>query len=246
MLGIIDGDPLVYIVGFGHNNMPLSYQCQQMDEFVSKIIETVGADDVEIFLTGKGNFRFEVATIQPYKGQRDSSHRPRFYKELREYLIHVWDADLVEGMEADDACGIRAYELKAKAQPYTICTIDKDLLMLEGRHYNYKRGEFSETNETEGWRRFYLQTLTGDASDNIPGLFKVTGTKATKGIKEPLCAIEVHQEMDDYCRSVFLEKGATELQYREIQELLWILREPRTGPNFISEESTPPETKESG
>ena len=235
MRAIIDSDPLVYIVGFGHKGMPLGYQCKMMDEFIDNVFEAVEATNASFYLTGKGNYRFDVATILPYKGQRDKSHKPEYYDELREYLQDAWKARLVEGMEADDACGIHAYHLKAKAKPYTICTIDKDLLMLEGRHYNYKRGEFNEIDEEEGWRRFYLQTLTGDASDNIPGLFKVTGAKATKSLKEPLCSIKVHQEMDDYCREVYLEKGATELQYREIQELLWILREPRTSPNFMLE-----------
>lgn len=236
MKAIIDGDPLVYIVGFGHNDMSIRYQRKQMDDFIAKILKAVGADDMSIYLTGKGNFREEVATIQPYKGNRDGSHRPNKYKELREYLLGVWGGELIEGMEADDACGIEAYDMLRESKPYTICTIDKDLLMLEGKHYNYKRGEFSETSEEEGWRRFYNQTLTGDTSDNIPGLFKLTGAKATKSIKEPLCDITVHQEMDDYCREIFLEKGATNEHYQEIQELLWILREPRTGPNFISGE----------
>lgn len=232
MKAIIDGDPIVYIVGFGHNEMPLWYQCKMVDDFIENILKVTGADNFSLYLTGKGNFRDEVATILPYKGNRDKSHRPRYYKELRGYLLNVWDAELIEGMEADDACGIEVYSIK---EPSVVCTIDKDLLMLEGRHYNYKRGEFCDINEEEGWRRFYLQTLTGDASDNIPGLYKVTGTKATKAIKEPLCTITLHNEMDEYCSSIWLEKGATIQQYREVQELLWILRKPRMNPTFLLE-----------
>ena len=243
MRAIIDADPLVYIVGFGHQGMPLGYQCRMMDDFIDNVLEATEADRASLYLTGKGNYRFDVATIQPYKGNRDKSHKPEYYDELRDYLQESWNARLVEGMEADDACGIHAYYYRDRGKPYTICTIDKDLLMLEGRHYNYKRGEFETITETEGWRRFYLQTLTGDTSDNIPGLYKVTGTKATKGIKEPLQSITLCEEMDAYCLGQYVSAGSPDLdqataiqQYREIQELLWILREPRTAPNFISVE----------
>lgn len=242
MRAIIDADPLVYIVGFGHKGMPLSYQKRMMDDFIDNIFEATEADSASLYLTGKGNYRFDVATILPYKGQRDKSHKPEFYEELREYLQEEWNAKLIEGMEADDACGIHAYNYRAKGKPYVVCTIDKDLLMLEGTHYNYKKGEWNEITETDGWQRFYLQTLTGDSSDNIPGIYKVTGTKATKKLKDPLLSITVREEMDAYCLGSYLQaaegvdEATTIQQYREIQELLWILREPRTSPNFISVE----------
>ena len=237
MRALIDGDPLVYIVGFGHDEMPLWYQCQQMDEFVESIIEETGSHTYSIYLTGKGNFRDEVATILPYKGNRDSSRRPRKYKELRKYLQEVWGARLITGIEADDACVIHAYHLLQKGKDYVVCSIDKDLLMLEGQHYNYKRREFETISEEEGWKRFYTQTLTGDNSDNIPGLYKVTGHKATKAIKEGLLTLTLPEEMDAYCLNTYEEMAETPAiqQYREIQELLWILRRPRTSPMFISE-----------
>lgn len=226
MRAIIDADPLAYIVGFGHDNMPLHYQCKKLDEFIEQVLEDVGADDGAFYLTGEGNFRFEVATILPYKGNRDSSHKPRFIKELREHMIYEWQAELISGMEADDACGIDAYNCRASDVEYVICSIDKDLLMLEGKHYNYKRREFSEMEEPETWRRFFTQILTGDSSDNIPGLFKLTGSKATKAIKEPLVELSTYSEMEAYCKSTYLEKGSTEQAFNEVATLLWMRRKP--------------------
>jgi len=156
--GIVDADPLVYVVGFGHDNMPFHYQCKMMDEFIEQIIHDTGVESVTLYLTGKTNFRYEVAKTLPYKGNRDGTHRPRFYKQLREYLVNVWEAEVVEGMEADDACGIDAY--KRPPDSYIIMSIDKDLLMLEGKHYNYKRKEFSYTTKEEGGR--YVYTTTAD------------------------------------------------------------------------------------
>lgn len=226
MRAIIDADPLAYMVGFGHDNMPLWYQCQMLDRFIEDVLEATLSADMVFYLTGKGNFRDEVATILPYKGQRDSTHRPRFHKELRDYMVNVWDAILIEGMEADDACGIDAYQCRNNGTDYTICTIDKDLDMLEGLHYNYKRRELYEVQEVEAWRFFYTQMLTGDPSDNIPGLFKIAGVKASKRIKEGLLQLSDPAQMETYVTQKYMEAGADVRCLYEIGTLLWMRRKP--------------------
>ena len=223
MRAIIDADPIVYAVGFANDLEPFKFQCSKVDEFVEDIVETVGADDSVLYLTGKGNFRFDVATIQPYKGHRDHSHRPQYYKELRQYLIDEHGAILIEGMEADDACGIDAHICNC---PYTVCTIDKDLKMIGGNFYDYKRRELSEISEEEALRFFYTQCLTGDSSDNIPGLFKLTGTRATKKRKEPILELSSRSEMAEYIAKTYLEAGATVDSLCEVATLLWIRRTP--------------------
>lgn len=242
MRSVIDADSLCYIIGFGHEGMPLNYQLKMLDEFIENILVATEATEFMLYLTGSGNFRYDVATFQPYKGNRADMKRPEYLKEMRDYMEGVWGAEVINGMEADDQCGIDAYACKAEGKPYTICSIDKDLLMLEGKHYNYKRGEFETITETEGWRRFYMQTLTGDTSDNIPGLYKITGAKATKAIKEPLLSIEVREEMDAYCLGQYVSAGSSELDtsartqyYREIQELLYMRRKPLGEEDYIEQ-----------
>ena len=68
-----------------------------------------------------------------------------------------------------------------------IATLDKDLDGVPGWHYVWKgkrEGVFYVT-ETEADRFFYTQMLTGDATDNIPGLFKMVGVKALAKTKAP-------------------------------------------------------------
>lgn len=224
MRAIVDSDPLIYKIGFGNDDMPLHYQCKMLSYFIDNMLDDIGATDQVFYLSGKDNFRVKVATILPYKGNRDSSHRPRYYNELRAFLVEVYNAILVDGMEADDACGIDAYDCIYNDTPYVICSIDKDLLMLEGDHYNYNRKELCHVDMLEGWRFFYTQCLTGDVSDNIPGLYKLTGSKATKKIKQPLQEFETPEEMDDYVYETYLDLGATKKEVDEIKELLWIRR----------------------
>ena len=59
-----------------------------------------------LYISGKDNFREKVATILPYKGNRDPLHKPKYYKEIREYLKDAYGAQVVDGQEADDEIGI--------------------------------------------------------------------------------------------------------------------------------------------
>jgi hypothetical protein len=128
-------------------------------------------------LTGKGNYRENVASIQQYKGNRDSTHKPRYYQEIRDYLCEVWDAEIVEGMEADDKAGIIQWSHKDKST--IICSIDKDLFCIPGWHYNPNKGTVSYVTKTEADLHFWKQVGTGDATDHIPGL-KGVGPKTVE------------------------------------------------------------------
>jgi len=52
-------------------------------------------------------------------------------------------------------------------------------------------------------RFFYKQMLTGDATDNIPGLFKRLGKKATKPLYEPLDTMDTPEEMYAHVRAIY-------------------------------------------
>src|SRR5690606_12181687 len=125
------------------------------------------SERTRVFLQGSGNFRDRVATIQPYKGNRDPNNRPRYFEEIRQYLLDFHGAELVEGMETDDACGIEQW--KNKDRSTCIVSIDKDLLMIPGYHYNYVKKELQYVTLAQANRRFWLQVLTGDSTDNIRG-----------------------------------------------------------------------------
>lgn len=50
-----------------------------------------------------------------------------------------------------------------------ICSLDKDLLQVPGRHYNFVKAEFKTISPIEGRFNFYWQFIMGDVSDNIFG-----------------------------------------------------------------------------
>lgn len=66
---------------------------------------------------------------------------------------------------------------------YLVC-IDKDLLALEGTHYNWKKNEFVTISSTDADNLFWSDMICGQTGDNIPGL-KGKGIKYVEELFKP-------------------------------------------------------------
>lgn len=118
-----------------------------------------------------------------YKANRKDVPKPRHLEPLREYLVLEWEAELVDGFEADDAIGIASQS--PESPECIVCSIDKDLLQLPGRHFNFVKRQILEVNSIDANRHFYKQLLIGDATDNIkgcPGIGPVNAERILKGL----------------------------------------------------------------
>lgn len=164
---VLDNTPLVEIVKH-HEANDIQKSLDGIDWMMKDILSSVGTDDYIPYLTGKGNYRETVAVTAPYKGNRKENAKPFWFKEMREYLVAAYDAIVVEGMEADDAMGIR--QCLDAEEDTVICSIDKDMRMIPGKHYNWKKNIADIVTQEEGDRNFWMQMLTGDATDNIIGI----------------------------------------------------------------------------
>lgn len=98
-----------------------------------------------IYLTGKGNFRYDIAKLKPYKGNR-KSEKPLHFENVKWFLISRYNAIIVDGMEADDALGIEQSNTLSDLGgefpycPTVICSRDKDLRQIPGWHYGWEVG----------------------------------------------------------------------------------------------------------
>ena len=110
-------------------------------------------DDTFFYLTGSNNYRMDIAKIKPYKGTR-KKEKPDHLKATRDQLKIRWLAEVIEGQEADDAIGIKATDLNGEC---IIASIDKDLLMIPGTHYNFAKQEWTEVDQAKGDYFFYKQ-----------------------------------------------------------------------------------------
>lgn len=106
MHAIIDGDLVTFSCAAYNENFGWESCQEDLDSLLRRILETVGATEYTIYLTGNNNFRYEINP--DYKANRKDKSRPTFLEQSREYLITVWNAKLTEGIEADDAIGILA------------------------------------------------------------------------------------------------------------------------------------------
>jgi hypothetical protein len=133
-----------------------------------------------ILLGGPDNFRYDVATVKPYKGNRKDAAKPYHYQAIRNYMTDKWMAKVVTGREADDELSILAHRAVEDSQDFIVATIDKDLDQVPGWHYDYVKKVFYSVDHEEGALLFWKQVLSGDSTDNIPGATRIGDAAATK------------------------------------------------------------------
>jgi len=211
---LIDGDILVYRIGFASENETESIALARCSEFLEDMLLFNNFNEYQGYLTGKKNFRNEVAITAPYKGNRKAP-KPKHYQILRDYMQKAWGFVMIEDQEADDAIGIAAYE--HQAGEYCICSIDKDLDMLRGDHFNFVKHEFYFIEEEQGIKNFYKQMLVGDRVDNIIGIKGIGPVKAERLLKE------CKSEKEMYLAILEAYQG-DDKRVLENGQLLWIRR----------------------
>ena len=204
---LLDGDIFAFRVACTTENDPDGIAIYRINEMIEQCLAEVDADEYSIFLTSKDNFRKKI--YPEYKANRKTPP-PKHLAFLKEYLINDWNAQEATGMEADDYLGIH------QNKDTIICSIDKDLLQVSGRHYNFVKKEFYEIEELEGLRKFYKQLLTGDTSDHIKGIEGIGPVKAEKA----LLFCETEQEMFNKVREMYHNDDWLIMNGR----CLWVLR----------------------
>lgn len=172
MQALIDGDIVAYRAACTcEDDDSEDYVFSKVDDIIDKITFYTDSDEYRVFLTGSNNFR--KAIYPEYKAHRPTE-KPFWLQAIREYLVKEYKAEVCDGQEADDAMGIN------QTEETIICTIDKDLLMIPGQHYNFVKDEFKTVTYLDGLKHFYMQCLQGDRSDNIKGIPGVGPKKAER------------------------------------------------------------------
>ena len=115
------------------------------------------------------------------------SNRPELQPEMKkaltyahQFMVQDLGAHQADGMEADDLVSIWSYEAREMKLPYVVAGIDKDLLQIPGNHYNFIKKEHKFVDDDEANYNLMIQCLTGDSSDNIPGIKGIGPVKAKK------------------------------------------------------------------
>jgi hypothetical protein len=216
---------------------PVAFAIQALNTTVDALFTKTRAKSFEMWLSGRENFRYEVAKTQPYKGNRDSVAKPTHWRACRTHLINQFGARETRGIEADDQLGIESTKLRDGS---FICTIDKDLDQLAGWHYNWVEDRVYWVSRREADTAFYCQLLSGDSTDNIPGIRGIGEGKARKLLAECKSSLDLFRTCWDIYRTKSgLESGPAWDYMMEQANLVYIQREE--GKFWI-----PPELPEDG
>lgn len=147
-----------------------------VEDLIQHVVKITGATEYVCPLSGKGNFRLDIAKQEPYKGNRDpNTGRPFHYDTVGDYIRNNHPCVIVDDMEADDWLGI---EQRKDPENTIICSRDKDLGTVFGWHYRWACGDRQPErlphwiSEYKAKEFFFHQLLTGDSTDNIMGCGK--------------------------------------------------------------------------
>ena len=205
MHALIDGDICLHRVGFTTDNEEFWVAKARLDDMLDKILIDTNCESFQVWLSDSATNNFRYGIYPGYKANRIGKPRPKHLEALKEYAIQEWGARFAEGMEADDFLGI----FQDEEHPTTvICSIDKDLKQIPGKHYNFVKEEWEDVTRDRAMIEFYKSIIVGDVSDNIPGAYGMGPVKAEKAIKHAGelaagCAEDIEQALFEAVRSLW-------------------------------------------
>lgn len=235
---IIDGDIVAFMASCVNPDSTKD-AIERADEIMTDIVESLFCDfeDTIVYVKGEGNFRMDHLD---YKSNRkgSSNSRPDSLEAVRDYLGAKY-GELAHGAEADDYCVAEAQRCKDEGIDYIICTIDKDLRQMEGKHYNIKKAVLDCVTPEKGYDFLLQQCLTGDAADGIDGLRGIGPKKAqkilTENEEEPEMAIlatyvgvygetQGHAELEKCWNLVYMRRSLADLRLLPLPKVFTIGR----------------------
>lgn len=251
MLALIDGDVVVYRTGWAsEKETQEAIPCIRANKTIEDILADTGATEYQVWFSDRLENNYRIKIDPGYKSSRQKQPKPKWYQSLKSFLTKEWNAQVTEGQEADDILGIMQTAapsgfglspIKQEGCPFLefpsiICTIDKDLLQVPGKHYNFVRKEFNDISYTVGLLNFYSQFLIGDKVDDIEGIYGLGPVKT----KQILGSCNTELEMFEKVR----------YQYKDDERLLrngrllWVRRQPNQMWEFPIEASIQNESGE--
>ena len=215
--------------------LPFDWCVSSKDQRIKEITDTIGVKEYYGYLTGKGNFREQLAVSDVYKGNR-TKPKPVHFENIRTYLQMQHKAVVINGMEADDAIAI-----DMTADQGTVCVSrDKDLRQVQGWHYGYSVGKQAEFPLTyvdfigsldmpnpkkligTGMKFFWSQVITGDSTDNYKGLPKYGPVAAFNILNDITDLDQMYDVVLDEYNKVHGEEGFT--KFKEQCQMAWMVR----------------------
>lgn len=176
-LNIFDSDFLGFYcnsIKKGEQDKTLEQCIEKCDDFISNINRYTKADYYIGYLTKGKCFRYNINPS--YKANRKYINMPKYLQEIKQHLQEKHNFIYQEGYEADDL--VISFKDQNPQYECIIVSPDKDILNLEGRHFNPRKIKFHETSKDEALEYFWNDMLIGQPGDGIKGIPGIGKVKA--------------------------------------------------------------------
>jgi 5'-3' exonuclease len=212
-LSIIDADGLIFKAGWAHReNLTQAgvFAVQKsVDSIITNLLLTTKADYYVGFFgaEGKKNFRYSVATVKEYKGNRKPKEWVNYFKgRIKKHFVKKWGFYGVGDIEADDCLPI-LHKITKDDYEVTLIYEDKDLKQIPDHlNYNFGKQTFNRYSRLEGQRLLWAQVLTGDSADHVPGL---PGTGPKNADVLSIADLETEEECFEVVKQKYLDYYGT-------------------------------------
>lgn len=199
---------------------PLEFALQACKTAIESLLAKLEPSKVSVFLSPDRTFRHDIARTKPYKGNR-TQPKPKYLKEVEQYLVKQYDAVFGVNVEADDEIGVA---LSKDPTGAVSVSIDKDLLQVAGWHYNWVNDTVQKVTPREADFSFYTQMLTGDVTDNIPGIAGLGPKGAAQLLNGATSSTDLCSRVWNVYRGEFNDTQKARDYFFEQSKLLWVLR----------------------
>jgi len=154
---------------------------------IKRLAEDTNSEWVTVCFSDKQNFRKKVSP--DYKAARKKIRKPLGYVDMIEWCKKTFATVRLPQLEADDVMGIFATR---DPKETVIISDDKDMKTIPCNLYRPLSQERMTISKQEADKNFFLQTLTGDATDGYKGIAGIGAKKAEAilGIRPHWGAVE--------------------------------------------------------
>lgn len=175
-----------------------------IDTILSTILDDTDSTGYLAYVKGSNTGKHRYNAKPDYKSNRPKE-TPIWWNMAKQYVISNWEAYEVNDIEVDDAVNISRLQIPDSF----IVAIDKDLLNLEGIHYNWRTKEWFTRDKAQEEEYFWIDMIAGQPGDGVKGLPKYGPKAAVKVLS---------LEGDGFASNVFREYINVYGQHNGIQE----------------------------
>lgn len=153
-----------------------------------------------------------------YKANRKDKPKPRHLSAVFDHIKSNPRVLWHDGLEADDVLGIVG-TTPVPGYTYVIVSIDKDLDQIPGHHCNPDKEVCYDVDPDDSDLYKWMQVLSGDSTDNYPGIPRVGQEKARKILAEVS-----NGDRESVVRSVYKDKGFDDAYFDSMYRCAVIVR----------------------